>query len=65
MVREKLDLSQKVAMKCITKLIVMGKRHNQYHGVVVNRDGIIVAVDKSRADSKYIVGEQYREFANK
>ncbi|MDP9908226.1 hypothetical protein J2W27_000319 [Variovorax boronicumulans] len=47
----------------IDELIRSGRRHNQHHGVVVDKDGIIVDVDEGRADSRYRVGAKYRSEA--
>lgn len=36
------------------------RRHNQHHGVVVDKEGIIVDVDEDRADPRYRIGAKYR-----
>jgi hypothetical protein len=58
-VADNLGLERKIVQECINRLITSGARCQQRDGVVVNSDGYIVAVDKYKADPKYIVGEKY------
>jgi hypothetical protein len=58
-IAEQLGFDKKVVQECMNRLISSGVRHQQRDGVVVNSEGIIVAVDPAKALAKHVIGEKY------
>jgi hypothetical protein len=58
-VSHSLGIDKKVVQKAINQLIRAGVLDNQFDGVVVNSDGFITAIDSTRADPRYKIGEKY------
>lgn len=56
-----INVDKKIVYKAIQKLIATGSYHNQVDGVVINENGIIVSVDSTRAEKKYVVGDLYKK----
>ena len=55
----KLELEVKVVKRAISELIALNFVHNQIDGVVIDKDGVIQAVDLSRCDPRFKVGETF------
>ncbi len=56
-----LGLDRKTVALAIQQLMESGRRYWQRMGVVINNQGIVVAVDPKRGDIRQIVGEPYVE----
>ncbi|CAN7472714.1 AIPR family protein [Variovorax paradoxus] len=59
MLVQALSSDRKTVRAGIDKLIEDGRRYNQHHGVVVDKDGTIVALDELRANRNFRIGEKY------
>lgn len=55
----KLELEVKVVKRAISELIALNFVHNQIDGVVIDKEGVIQAVDPSRCDPRFKVGETF------
>jgi hypothetical protein len=60
-IAEQTGFDKKVVRECMNRLISSGVRHKQRDGIVVNSEGIIVAVDPVKASTKHVIGERYSE----
>ena len=58
-VAKQLDIEVKTVRRAINELIGLGVVDNQVEGVVIGADGLIRAIDASRCDPRYKVGDNF------